>query len=70
MKKCTLGPKHKWTFVKNVTIENRKVAWVQFSLRGRYKCACGETKLDTPNPNDTSNTDLMDVVNALATPKA
>lgn len=44
MKKCTLGKRHKWNFVKNVTIERRSFTSIQISNRGLYKCECGERK--------------------------
>ncbi|PTT35467.1 hypothetical protein DBR23_23470 [Acidovorax sp. HMWF018] len=50
-KPCTLNPKHKWEFVKNVnqTVINGRSA--RLSLRGFYRCACGATKLGPYDPN-------------------
>jgi len=45
MKKCTNGTRHKWTFVKNVTIRQESLSTIQLSKRGFYKCACGEGKI-------------------------
>lgn len=48
IKDCTLGAKHKWEFVKNVTFISQSCgpsgtkAHIRF--RGKYKCACGEVK--------------------------
>ncbi len=52
---CTIGPKHQWLWIKNIT--NKKVTYsargtaVQLSLRGLYKCACGELKEGQQNHN-------------------
>lgn len=44
MKKCTLGNRHKWQFVKNMQITTQTINTATFSLKGLYKCACGATK--------------------------
>ncbi|QHJ83376.1 MAG: hypothetical protein [Bacteriophage sp.] len=51
MKKCTIGKRHKWDFVKNVNLETRTFTSIHFSRKGLYKCACGETKYAEMNPN-------------------
>lgn len=48
LKDCTLGAKHKWEHVKNVTFTSQSHgpsgvrAHIRF--RGKYRCACGEVK--------------------------
>lgn len=48
MKKCTLGPRHKWDFVKNVTVRSENISMNRHSIhigqKGAYKCACGAKK--------------------------
>lgn len=48
-KPCTLAPKHKWEFVRNVELVKASYgptgSRVQISYRGQYKCACGEKRL-------------------------
>lgn len=43
--KCTLGPKHKWAWQKDVTNVTMKITerstTKKFSRRGVYLCACG-----------------------------
>ena len=45
--KCTLAAKHKWEWVKDVTITNITISITssrttrKLSRRGIYKCACG-----------------------------
>lgn len=45
---CSLGKRHKWEFVRNVTssaITFRVVgSFARISKKGLYKCACGATK--------------------------
>jgi hypothetical protein len=54
-KPCTLGPKHKWQWVKNVTIKNVTISSrgtsMRVSLRGLYKCECGADRIGKDNPN-------------------
>jgi hypothetical protein len=54
-KPCTTGPKHKWTWVKNVTTSKgtfgSRGTMVHLSLRGLYKCECGATRNGNPNDN-------------------
>ena len=49
MKPCTLGKRHKWEFVKSITSQkvhlSAKGTTVQLSMRGLYRCQCGEKKL-------------------------
>lgn len=56
-KPCTLGPKHKWQWVKNVTIRNVTISSrgtsVRISLRGLYQCECGADRIGKDNPNGT-----------------
>ncbi|CAN7302752.1 hypothetical protein LJR296_001409 [Cupriavidus necator] len=48
-KPCTLAPKHKWEFVRNVTLTKASYgpsgSRVHISYRGQYKCACGEKRI-------------------------
>lgn len=48
MEKCTLGPRHKWDFVKNVTVRSENISMNRHSIhigqKGAYKCACGAKK--------------------------
>lgn len=47
-KQCTLAPRHSWTFVTNVkftrTSSGPGGSRVSISLRGKYRCECGEVK--------------------------
>lgn len=45
MKQCSNGARHKWEFVRNVTIKRQTLRTIELSNRGLYKCACGETKI-------------------------
>lgn len=40
-KPCTLGAKHKWQWVQDVTLRNEKMFSIRISLRGLYRCECG-----------------------------
>jgi len=46
---CKIADKHKWEFVKNVTITKASYgptgSRIQLSFRGLYKCACGEKRI-------------------------
>lgn len=48
-KPCTLGAKHKWTHVRDVTIRDIKMGpsgtRVKLSARGEYTCECGAKRL-------------------------
>lgn len=50
-KPCTLGPKHKWTHVRDITIKNISMGprgtTVRMSARGEYKCECGGKRIGT-----------------------
>ena len=41
---CTSGPKHKWEWVKDVTLRKETMYTVRLSARGLYKCQCGATR--------------------------
>ena len=66
---CTNGPRHKWQLVKNVNVGNFKVTargtLGSFSLRGLYKCQCGQRKHGLFGPNGS---DLRNVTGLEATP--
>ncbi|WP_428851168.1 hypothetical protein [Imbroritus primus] len=46
---CTLGPKHKWEFVRNIRTGSVTIgpngSSAKLSVKGRYRCACGLRKL-------------------------
>lgn len=66
MKKCTLAPRHQWTWTKNVTNGQVGGRGINLSLRGIYRCKCGEQKVGTPN-HDTNQPNLLnDIVAGLA----
>jgi len=44
MKKCTLGSRHKWEYIKNVQVHTQTSRTFSISLKGLYKCACGQKK--------------------------
>jgi hypothetical protein len=51
-KPCTLGPKHKWTHVRDVTFKSitqgPSGTRMTLSCRGGYKCECGATRYGQP----------------------
>ena len=50
-KPCTLGPRHKWVWVKNVTSYQVGSQRATFSLHGLYRCECGAKKTGHLNHN-------------------
>lgn len=44
MKPCTLGKRHSWTFVHNITITRLNGNFGSISTRGLYRCSCGAKK--------------------------
>jgi hypothetical protein len=48
MNQCTLGKRHSWAFVKNVTTTHSTGTGFRLTKRGKYGCECGETKLGEP----------------------
>lgn len=48
MRKCKLGSRHKWVFQHNVQITRINGNRGSVSLRGLYKCQCGEQKQGSP----------------------
>lgn len=48
VKKCTLNPKHKWTWVKDKTVQSGSFGTsgctIRTSRKGVYKCECGALK--------------------------
>lgn len=54
-KPCTLGPRHKWTWIKNVSVgslvHTPRGTHGQFTLKGLYRCQCGHKKHGQANPN-------------------
>lgn len=43
--KCKLGKRHVWAWLDNVDHVSVLGSYVRFSLKGRYRCACGARKL-------------------------
>jgi hypothetical protein len=50
-KTCTNGPRHTWTWINNCTKAHIGRNSASFTLRGRYRCACGAIKFGRPNHN-------------------
>lgn len=44
MKPCTIGKRHRWTFVRNVVTRYQSGRTVRLSQRGLYRCECGAAK--------------------------
>jgi len=44
MKPCTKGKRHKWVFVANHNCRTESLRTIGWTLRGLYKCACGQRK--------------------------
>ncbi|MGC4076874.1 MAG: hypothetical protein QM702_07535 [Rubrivivax sp.] len=59
VKPCTRHPRHAWTWVKNVTIGRPGSGVMHFALKGRYRCACGATKLGAPDHRGTDLRGLL-----------
>lgn len=53
-KPCTLGPRHKRTWMKNVTQTTQSGRSFRMSAKGRYKCECCATKIGEFNHNEPS----------------
>lgn len=55
-KPCTIGPKHKWSWQRNVAVMKATYGprgnSVQMSLRGLYKCQCGAHRVGKANHDD------------------
>ena len=55
IKPCNIGPRHKWAWVKNVSVgslvHTSRGTHGQFTLKGLYKCQCGQKKHGQPNLN-------------------
>lgn len=66
MKKCTLAPRHQWTWTKNTTSGQVGGRGISLSLRGIYRCKCGEQKVGTPNHDANQPNPLNDLVAGLA----
>lgn len=47
-KPCTIGPKHKWDWIKDTTVRNVSLGGLggsmSISRKGIYTCACGQRK--------------------------
>ncbi|WP_336939196.1 hypothetical protein [Acinetobacter modestus] len=48
MKKCTVGSRHKWNYIKNVQTQSINGRSVRISLKGLYQCECGQKKYGVP----------------------
>lgn len=67
MKPCDLGPRHKWTWVKNVTKSSVTGRTASFTSKGLYRCECGAKKLGAHNHNAPREGEgLLAFVKALA----
>lgn len=54
-KPCTIGPRHKWEWVRNITVSSHAGGGcLLLSSKGRYKCQCGAVKVGAPNHNEPS----------------
>lgn len=53
IKPCTIGPRHTWAWVKNFAA-SRMVSsnHGRVTLKGLYKCQCGQRKEGKPKMND------------------
>ena len=59
-KPCKKGPRHKWTWLKNVASSQvgGYGADVHYTLRGLYRCDCGAKTVGRP---DNRGADLRDL---------
>lgn len=49
IKPCTIEPKHKWEWKKDVTLTTAPSPNMRIlTARGLYRCACGEVKYGEP----------------------
>lgn len=48
-KPCKNGPRHAWSWVKNLTTAQAGGRVTRFRLHGLYRCACGQQKVGAPN---------------------
>lgn len=58
IKPCSLFKRHKWVWARNVNVRTGRLyasgaASVSITLKGRYLCECGETKLGAPAHTET-----------------
>ncbi len=60
-KPCKNGPRHKWTWLKNVASSQvgGRGTYAYFTLRGLYRCECGAKKVGVPNHNGADLRDLF-----------
>lgn len=52
LRACTTGNRHKWEFAHNRITHSGGPRTIRISMRGVYRCACGETKLGAPGHED------------------
>lgn len=59
-KPCKIGPRHKWTWLKNIASSQvgGRGTYAHFTLRGLYRCECGAKKVGRA---DNSGADLRDL---------
>lgn len=50
-KPCKTGPRHTWAWVKNVANAQIGGRSARFTLRGLYRCTCGQQKVGAANHN-------------------
>lgn len=48
MRSCTIGKRHKWTWLKNATVTSGGHSQYRISQRGIYRCECGLRKYGEP----------------------
>lgn len=58
IKPCSLFKRHKWVWARNLNVTTTRryasgAASASITLKGRYLCACGETKLGAPAHTET-----------------
>lgn len=61
---CTIGPKHKWTWVVNFTqgsmTFSSRGSTGRLTLKGKYRCECGAVRIGQPNHNGPDLRELID----------
>ena len=52
MKSCTIGKRHKWSFVKNQVRTVYSGNFARIRKVGIYSCECGQRKIGQPDINE------------------
>lgn len=55
MKSCTLGKRHKWSFVCNQVRTTYSGSCARISKVGIYQCACGQKKVGASPVNEVQS---------------